>query len=188
MLFYLLIIIPLFTMGISAFVASLYDYINGDFSLTLLIVSAITVIITSCLLSKVFFTCFKPNTQKQLNIMLKLNTLSSYMFYILLLVFSIVFACKDFDVSKGLLPIYLKIGLIILSIYYIYSYFIYRKKEIFKVYDIKKINKKVYMLKLMKDENNTYKYYIDDDSKYEIGKKYMFKYNKNTNLILGECK
>ena len=188
MLFYLLVLIPLFTMGVSAFVASLYDFYKDDYSLLLLIVSAICIIVTSYILPRVFFASFKPNTKKQLNIMLKINTLSKYVFYILLLLFFVVFACKDLDVSKGYLPVYLKISLIFLGIYYIYTYFIYRKTCTFKVYDIKKINKKVFMLKLKNDEFEDLKYYIDDESKYEIGKNYKFKFNKNTKLILNESK
>ena len=188
MLFYLLILIPVFTMGVSAFAATLYDYINGDYSIILLLLSTISIIVTSFLLPRVFFACFKPNTKKQLNIMLKINTWSSYMIYILLLIFSVVLLCKDFDISDELLPIYLKVGLVLLSLYYIYSYLIYRKKDSFKVYDIKKINKNVFMLKLSKDDIDSFKYYIDNESKYEIGKSYKFKYNKNNKLIYNECK
>ncbi len=187
MLFYLLLLIPFFTMGFSAFVASLYDYINGDFSIILLLFSALSVIVTSYILPRVFFVCFKPNTKNQLNVMLKINTLSSYVIYILLLIVSIVFVCKNFNTNDGLLPIYLKISLVLLNLYFIYVYFIYRKKDTFKVYDIKKINKKTFMLKLSKDSDDNFKYYIDDESKYEVGKSYKFKYNKNTKLILKEC-
>ncbi len=188
MLFYLLVLIPIFTMGVSAFVASLYDYINGDFSLRLLLFSAISIIVTSYIIPRVFFACFKPNTKKQLNFMLKLNCFSKYTLYILLLLFSIVFACKDFDISEEWLPAYLKVSLVFLCLYFIYVYLIYRKKESFKVYDIKRINKKTYLLKLNNDNDEEFKYYIDDESKYEIGKEYHFKYNKNSKIILTECK
>ena len=59
MLFYLLILIPVFTMGVSAFAATLYDYINGDYSIILLLLSTISIIVTSFLLPRVFFACFK---------------------------------------------------------------------------------------------------------------------------------
>ncbi len=188
MLFYLLFLIPVFTMGVSAFIASLYDYLNGDFSLILLLFSAVCIIITSYVLPRIFFICFKPNNKKQLNFMLKLISFSSYSFYILLFMFSIVFACKNFSIYEGYLPIYLKFSLVLMCLYFIYVYYISRKKDSFKVYDIKKVNKKAFLLKLSNEQSDDFKYYIEDDSKYEIGKSYKFKYNKNTKLILKECK
>jgi hypothetical protein len=102
--------------------------------------------------------------------------------------FSIVFAIKNYLTIDEYLPLYLSFGLVLLSLYYVYAYFVYRKKISFKVYDIKRVNKNAYILKLNNDLYDDLKYCVDDESKYEIGKSYKFKFNKNTKLIINECK
>lgn len=188
MILYLLILIPVFTMGISVFISSLYEYIAGDFSLGLLIFSSISVILTSIYLPIVFIDFFKPNTKKQLNVSRIVTKLSYYVVYILLFVTSIVFAVKNtFDI-KEYLPVYLSYGLVAMFTYYIYAYFIYRKTTIFKVKTIKKVNKNVNLLVLSNDDYDSIKFYCDAISNYEEDKNYKFKFNKNTKLIIKECK
>jgi hypothetical protein len=175
-------------MGVSAFFACLYEYYKGDYSLVLLIFSSISIIVSSYLLPRVFFAFFKANTKKQINFTIKLNTLSCYVIYILMFLFSIVFAIKNYLTIDEYLPLYLSFGLVLLSLYYVYAYFVYRKKISFKVYDIKRVNNNAYILKLNNDLYDDLKYCVDDESKYEIGKSYKFKFNKNTKLVINECK
>ncbi len=186
MLFYILILIPIFTMGVSAFFASLYEYIKGDFSLILLIFSSLSIVITSFFLPRLIFIFYKPNTKKQLNVANKINILSCYVFYVILFFLSLTFCYKNFLTIKEVLPLYLSVFLVLFSSYFIYVYFIFRKIETFQVEDIKKINKNAFLLKLTNDNYNNIRYYVDGNHKYEIGKKYKFKFNKNSKIIFKE--
>ena len=188
MIFYLLILIPVFTMGISVYVASLYEYFKGDYSPILLIFSSISIIITSILLPKLFIAYFKPNTKKQLNVSRIVIGLSYYSIYILLFLFSVVFAIKNSLNTTEYLPVYLSYGIVLMFTYFIYAYFIKRKKITFKVKSIRKINKNVSLLTLYNDDYENIKYYVDSDSKYEEDKNYKFRFNENTKLIIKECK
>ena len=179
MIILLLILIPVFTMGISVFSVSLYDIICNEYSLLLLISSSLCIIVSGFILVRVLFKFFDSKNLVYLNVKRNAYLISFYIIYILAFLVSLAFSIKVLFNDFSLLEKYLSVVISLVFLYFVFEYFFKYKKTKIKVLKITKVNKDINKLTL---ENNTV-YFVDSSKDYEENKDYTFKINKYTKVI-----
>ncbi len=183
MIILLLILIPVFTMGISVFSVSLYDVITDEYSLLLLVSSSLCIIVSGFILVRVLFKYFDSKTLSFLNVKRNIYILSFYIVYILAFLISVAFNIRVLTGEFSLLEKYLSIIISLVLFYFVYEYLFKYKKTKLNVEKVTKVNKDVNKLLL---EGNII-YFVDSRKEYEEKKEYTFKINKNTKVIV-KCK
>ena len=109
MIILLLILIPVFTMGISVFSVSLYDVITDEYSLLLLVSSSLCIIVSGFILVRVLFKYFDSKTLSFLNVKRNIYILSFYIVYVLAFLISVAFNIRVLTENFSLLEKYLSL-------------------------------------------------------------------------------
>ena len=183
MLVVLLILIPIFCMSVSVYASMLYLYVQGDTQLVPLLISIFLVVVIGYILPRVFYKLYKSNTASSLNAEKKVVLLSNYISYIVLLAFGIALLLRCINNDENVLEIYLAGGIVFLFIYITYAYYIGYKKIEWTIIDVAEKNKKTSILMIENKEYGLYQVYTNSSEKYEVGKRYTFKFNPNSKIF-----
>ncbi len=183
MLVLLLILIPIFCMSISVYASMLYLYVQGDSQLVPLLISIFLVVIIGYILPRIFYKLYKSNTASSLNAEKKVVLLSNYISYIVLLAFGIALLLRCIKNDENVLEIYLAGGIVFLFIYITYAYYLAYQKLEWTIIDVSEKNKKTNILMIENKEYGLFQVYVNSTEKYEIGKKYTFKFNPNSKVF-----
>ena len=187
MIVLLLLLIPVFTMGVSVFSVSLFDIVFGEYSIKLIFFSSLAIILSGFILVRILFKFFDVKSSVGFNLKKNMYSLSYYLIYILLFLLSVCFSIKVFSGDFTYLEKYLSFVLVFISTYFVFAYFLQYRKINVEVEKITKVKKDVYRVDL---KNKDYKdiYFFTKDSKdYEEGKKIRVRINNLTKVIV-KCK
>ena len=184
MIVLLLILIPIFTMGISVFSVSLYDIAFGEYSIKLILFSSLAIILCGFLLIRVLFKFFDVKSSAGYNLKKNLYILSYYVIYILLFLLSIFFSIKVFKDTSTMLEKYSSLVLVFIASYFVFVYFLFYRKVFFEVTKITKVKKDVYKIDFTNKEYGDTFVFTNDESKYEVGKRMKIKINTLTKVIV----
>ena len=183
MLLLLLLLIPVFCMGMSVYIATLYQYVVDKLNVLPLILSVFDIVILGYILPRLFYKIYKSDTPGSLNAEKKISNFSNYLSYIIMLLFAVALLIRFIITHESYLDIYVSVIIILLFVYTTYIYYFDYKNIEFEVNDITDINKKTKLMYLENKEFGVKELYIGNDTEYEIGKKYILKYNKNSDLF-----
>ena len=183
MLVLLLLLIPIFCMSVSIYASMLYLYVQGDTHLVPMLISIFLVVIIGYVLPRIFYKLYKSNTASSLNAEKKVILLSNYISYIVLLAFGISLLIRCIKNDENVLEIYLAGGIVFLFIYITYAYFIGYQKLEWTIIDVTEKNKKTNILMIENKEYGLYQVYTNSSDKYEVGKRYTFKFNPNSKIF-----
>ncbi len=183
MLLLLLLLIPVFCMGMSVYIATLYQYVVDKLNVLPLILSVFDIVILGYILPRLFYKIYKSDTPGSLNAEKKISNFSNYLSYIIMLLFAVALLIKFIITHESYLDIYVSVIIILLFVYTTYIYYFDYKNIEFEVNDITDINKKTKLMYLENKEFGVKELYIGNDTEYEVGKKYILKYNKNSDLF-----
>lgn len=183
MLLLLLLLIPIFCMGVSVYIATLYQYVVDKLNVLPLTISIFVIVVIGYILPRLFYNLYKSDTPGSLNAEKKVYNLSNYISYIVLLFFATALCAKFIINRDSYLDIYVALIIIFVFMYITYVYYLDYKNVEFKVNDIVEKNKKTSTMYLENKEYGVKEVYIDPNSEYKIGEKYTFKYNKNSDLF-----
>lgn len=183
MLLLLLLLIPVFCMGMSVYIATLYQYVVDKLNVLPLILSVFDIVILGYILPRLFYKIYKSDTPGSLNAEKKISNFSNYLSYIIMLLFAVALLIRFIITHESYLDIYVSVIIILLFVYTTYIYYFDYKNIEFEVNDITDINKKTKLMYLENKEFGVKELYIGNDTEYEVGKKYILKYNKNSDLF-----
>ena len=183
MLLLLLLLVPVFCMGMSVYIATLYQYVVDKLNVLPLILSVFDIVILGYILPRLFYKIYKSDTPGSLNAEKKISNFSNYLSYIIMLLFAVALLIRFIITHESYLDIYVSVIIILLFVYTTYIYYFDYKNIEFEVNDITDINKKTKLMYLENKEFGVKELYIGNDTEYEVGKKYILKYNKNSDLF-----
>ena len=89
MLLLLLLLIPVFCMGMSVYIATLYQYVVDKLNVLPLILSVFDIVILGYILPRLFYKIYKSDTPGSLNAEKKISNFSNYLSYIIMLLFAV---------------------------------------------------------------------------------------------------
>ena len=183
MLLLLLLLVPVFCMGMSVYIATLYQYVVDKLNVLPLILSVFDIVILGYILPRLFYKIYKSDTPGSLNAEKKISNFSNYLSYIIMLLFAVALLIRFIITHESYLDIYVSVIIILVFVYTTYIYYFDYKNIEFEVNDITDINKKTKLMYLENKEFGVKELYIGNDTEYEVGKKYILKYNKNSDLF-----
>jgi hypothetical protein len=170
-------------MGMSVYIATLYQYVVDKLNVLPLILSVFDIVILGYILPRLFYKIYKSDTPGSLNAEKKISNFSNYLSYIIMLLFAVALLIRFIITHESYLDIYVSVIIILLFVYTTYIYYFDYKNIEFEVNDITDINKKTKLMYLENKEFGVKELYIGNDTEYEVGKKYILKYNKNSDLF-----
>ena len=177
---FLLILIPLFSIGVVLYITTLYDFFaTGNFNELMFLISTILSVVTSYLLPKTFVSIMPAKNAKSLNNRNMILVLSNYISLMLLLLFGVVMLYRGI-ISVNYVQIIGGIGCVFVFFYATYFYFFSYEKKEFKLEII--IDNKKYKELTFVNKEGTVTFYTEDN-KLKEGKKYVLEYNKYTNVV-----
>ena len=177
---FLLILIPLFSIGVVLYATTLYDFITtGNFNELLFLISTVMTVITSYFIPKAVVAVMPFKTAKALNNKNKILVLSNYISLVILLVFGIVMLYRGL-MTINYIQIITGVGCIFLFFYTTYFYFFNYEKNEFVLQMIID-HKKFKELSFYNDE--LFLTYYVEDNKLKEGKRYVVEYNKYTSVV-----
>lgn len=178
----LIILIPIFCIGLVLYMVTLYNYaVLNILDAPLLIIGILIVIILSFFIIKVFFKNL-PKTAKNLNNELNSNIIYTiFSLVIILLLGGSIFIkslFNDFDIWNFL------VGLILItfSLYFISDFFLSFEEVILKLTNIEIVDHEIKYLKLDHEKYGEFEYYTNKDN-FKINNYYKAKINKKTKVI-----
>ena len=177
---FLLILIPLFSIGVVLYVTTLYDFITtGDFNELLFLLSTVITVVTSYFIPKAVVAVMPFKTAKALNNKNKILVLSNYISLLLIVLFGVVMLYRGL-LNINYIQIITGVGCIFLFFYTTYFYFFNYEKKEFELQMIKD-HKKYKEISFYNGE--IFLTYYVEDNKLKEGRKYIVEYNKYTSVV-----
>ena len=176
----LLLIIPVFSVGLVLYITNLYDFfITGNFDELLFIISMGLSVVTGYFIPGLFVNLIKSKNIKFLNNKNKYLIISNYISLILLFILGIALLYRGIlNLNYG--QLIFGIGITFLFFYGTYAYFICYEEDDFILKVIYTMNS--YNELHFENEDVSIVYYTDSN-KYKENQRYVLKYNKYINSI-----
>jgi hypothetical protein len=176
----LLLIIPVFSVGLVLYITNLYEFfVTGNFNELLFIISMSISVVTGYFIPCLFVNLIKSNKIKYLNNKNKYLIISNYISLILLFMLGIALLYRGLlNLNYG--QLIFGIGIIFLFFYGTYAYFMQYEEDDFilkVIYTMNGYNE----LHFVRDDISII--YYTDSNKYKENQRYVLKYNKYINSI-----
>ena len=176
----LLLIIPIFSIGLVLYIANLYDFLlTGNFNELLFIISTAISVVTSYFIPTLLVNSIKTKSIKFLNNKNKYLIISNYISLILLFILGIALLYRGL-LNINYTQLLFGIGIISLFVYNTYVYYFYYEEDAFI---LKNIYEKDGYKELHFINDDLSIVYYTNDNKLKENKQYVLKYNKYTNSI-----
>ena len=176
----LLLIIPIFSIGLVLYIANLYDFLlTGNFNELLFIISTAISVVTSYFIPTLLVNSIKSKSIKFLNNKNKYLIISNYISLILLFILGIALLYRGL-LNINYTQLLFGIGIISLFVYSTYVYYFYYEEDAFI---LKNIYEKDGYKELHFINDDLSIVYYTNDNKLKENKQYVLKYNKYTNSI-----
>ncbi len=176
----LLLIIPIFSIGLVLYIANLYDFLlTGNFNELLFIISTAISVVTSYFIPTLLVNSIKSKSIKFLNNKNKYLITSNYISLILLFILGIALLYRGL-LNINYTQLLFGIGIISLFVYNTYVYYFYYEEDAFI---LKNIYEKDGYKELHFINDDLSIVYYTNDNKLKENKQYVLKYNKYTNSI-----
>ena len=176
----LLLIIPIFSIGLVLYIANLYDFLlTGNFNELLFIISTAISVVTSYFIPTLLVNSIKSKSIKFLNNKNKYLIISNYISLILLFILGIALLYRGL-LNINYTQLLFGIGIIYLFVYNTYVYYFYYEEDAFI---LKNIYEKDGYKELHFINDDLSIVYYTNDNKLKENKQYVLKYNKYTNSI-----
>jgi hypothetical protein len=176
----LLLIIPIFSIGLVLYIANLYDFLlTGNFNELLFIISTAISVVTSYFIPTLLVNSIKSKSIKFLNNKNKYLIISNYISLILLFILGIALLYRGL-LNINYTQLLFGIGIISLFVYNTYVYYFYYEEDAFI---LKNIYEKDGYKELHFINDDLSIVYYTNDNKLKENKQYVLKYNKYTNSI-----
>lgn len=178
----LIIIIPIFCIGLVMYIMTLINYVlNNSLDVPLMTISLLIVIVFSFIIIKLFYKNL-PKTAKTLNAEQNSNTLYNIFTFILMLLFGFAIFIKAFMQKFDIFDCAIGIVMVTIALYAINNYFMNFEECVLKIIDIEDYDEKINCLKLEHEKYGDFEYYTDSKD-YKIDESYKVKINKKTKII-----
>lgn len=178
----ILVFIPVFFVGIVIYLTTIYAYaFNNELDVVLLLVGLFSTLISSFVILKTFALMDSKN-HKLIKLQHKVDAIVGLFSFTLLFLFGVALIINNFYLSFNVGKLIIGIMLVLFYLYIIYYYFFTRKKEVFILTDITKVNK-YYKLSFKNDKLGTKEVYVKDKDKYKKDKSYICSYSEIYNDI-----
>lgn len=178
----LIILIPIFCVGLVMYIMTLFNYAFANtLDIPLLTIGLLIVIILSFIIIKLFYKNL-PKNAKYLNSEKKSNTIYNVFTFIILFIFGIFIIFKSLKGSFALFDCLIGIIMMMTSIYAISSLFISYEEVVVKIEDIEEYDDKIKIIKFLSEKYGYFEYYVEEDT-YKIDDLYKVKLNKKTKVI-----
>ena len=176
----LLILIPLFSVGLVLYVTNLFDFIStGTFNEILFIISTALTVVTSYVIAYKTVDLIKSNKLEFLNKKNSYLIIGNYFSTVLLFLLGISLLYQGIlHINVG--QIIIGVGCLLIFGYVTFMYFFYSEEHSFILKSIKDFNGDKELLFSYEDVELTY---YTKDTKYILNQYYVIKYNKYTNFI-----
>jgi hypothetical protein len=180
---FILLLIPLFFVGMVMYVNTLYDFvINSNIDTVLLLVGVFISIISIFILFKLIGLIDKEDI-RLLKFQKRIDAYIGLISFTLLFLLGIALIINAFIDSLSYSKLILGSSIVSMYLYIVYYYFIQKSVVMFKVEDMYKLNNDLYMVILYnKDIGKVETYELK--SKLKKNKTYKCLYNKGSNMIL----
>lgn len=177
----LIILIPIFCIGLVMYIMTLFNYAFADsLDVPLLTIGLLIVIILSFIIIKLFYKNL-PKRAKYLNSELKSNTIYNIFTFIIMLIFGFFIFLKSFNGGFDLFDSIIGIIMVMISLYAITSFFLNYEETIVKIIDIEE-DEKIKCLTLEHEKYGNFSYYIEEDT-FKKDEYYKVKLNRKTKII-----
>ena len=178
----LMILIPIFCIGLVMYIITLYNYvILNTLDVPLLTIGFLIIIILSFFIIKLIFKSL-PKTAKYLNKENNANTIYNIFTFVIMFLFGLSIFIKSLNGKFNIFDCAIGTLMASLSVYVISTYFLSYKSEVLKLMDIENYDEKIKCLKFEHEKYGIIEYYTNDED-YKIDSMYKVKINKKTKVI-----
>lgn len=178
----LIIIIPIFCIGLVMYIMTLANYaFNNSLDVPLLTIGLLIVIVFSFIIIKLFYKNL-PKTARNLNAEQNSNTIYNIFTFILMLLFGLAIFFKSFTQKFDFLDCAIGIVMVIISLYAINNYFLNFEECVVKLIDIEEYDEKIDCLKFEHEKYGELEYFTSNKD-YKTDEVYKVKLNRKTKII-----
>ena len=185
----ILICIPIFFVGLSMYMYTMYDFIiNNNLDVALMLISVFATILTSYLSLKEI-GLLESNSYKVVKFQSRIDSIIGVVSFTLLLVFGISLIANNFINGMNYSKLLIGVSIVILYTYIIYINFLHKKEYVFKIIGIDKIGDKLFLVTLDNKTTGLVEMYLDNKNGIKKNKSYKCyynNYNKRMVKILNE--
>ena len=180
----ILICIPIFFVGLSMYMYTIYDFIiNNNLDVALMLVSVFATILTSYLSLKEI-GLLESNSYKVVKFQSRIDSIIGLVSFTLLLIFGIALIVNSFINTMNYSKLLIGLSIVFLYIYVIYVNFLYKKEYVFKIVSIDKLGDKLFLVTLDNKTTGLVEMYVDNKNGIKKDKSYKCYYNNlNKRLI-----
>ncbi len=176
----LLILIPLFSVGLVLYVTNLFEFIStGSFNEIMFIISSILTVVTSYFIAGRFVELIKSNKLSYLNKKNKILILGKYFSVVLLLLLGFSLLYQGI-LHGNIAQIIFGVGCVLVFAYITFMYFFYTEEKEFVLKNI--VEHGSFKELHFGYEDVTVVYYINDN-RFRQNQRYLIRFNKYTSTI-----
>ena len=179
----ILVFIPFFFVGLVVYCATVYQYaLNGNLDVVFVIGGLLASLISSFIILKTFALMDLKGILFN-RIQKRIDAIIGLFSFTLLFIFGIALIVNYIKVTPNIAKIILGIGICVFYLYIFYYYVLNKKRYLFTLKDITKINDKSYLFTFENEKQGNKEYYVKKKEGYTKGKKYICSYSTLFNDI-----